>query len=171
MATTESKSVYQDKSVREQFKFEPEFDKFLDIQYRTSCLCCSCGFDDCENCIGAQVNARVLCIQNTADVSCFQCQDESSQACQSLILAMTACDNTGEEFDICFQGQRGVSCCCIKGGSSASCDMDFLEPTFICCQQLERVLCIHYRSAIPCTEDVPMECAICGVILMGTESA
>lgn len=152
-----------------EFDFEVQMDAADELQLRTSCCCCICGFDDCSDWMGCKGVNECLCCKNQAEFMLFQCTDQSARACCKSTCKYNECDLTDEEgnFVLLSSGCRGVNFCCMIGkayyGMCDPCEM----PTKLCLG-MSQCLCIHHRVSLPCDpEYVPFEIACCGFVLAG----
>lgn len=162
-----------------EFDFEVTFEPVDDLNLRTSCFCCVCALDDCNDFMTVKRQFNCLCVQDAFECQCFQCTDEKKHSlacyqgacqfkqCSMIPLAKPLTDESGNEVDYygCAKmGGRFAYLCCIVGkGNYNCCDPIGMPET--CVKGMAQLLCIHYRVAIPCDDDVPCELYCCGVEL------
>jgi len=154
------------------------FEDVNDLQLRTSCFCCVCALDDCNDLMTVKEQLNCLCLQRAYECQCFQCTDEKkhSLACSQGSCIFKQCsmiplpkedtlkDENGNDIDYygCAKvGGRFAYICCLVAKVNSSC-CDPIEMPSTCVKGMAQVLCIHQRVAIPCDDDVPCEVYCCG---------
>merc|ERR1711918_127959 len=144
----------------------PSWDK---LSLTTAWLCCNCSlYTEMPQCIGCTEQGTVLC--QTCGCSCGMNWEECDYLCyenmEAFCISLKQCSADCMKAIWCMEAAR-CSCCFIFHCKGAClCHMCPCDP-FICCKCQGNTCCIEERYAIPCDNDLPMECGCFGFFCMG----
>merc|ERR1711879_222686 len=120
------------------------------------------GFDDCEELTACKCLGACICCEEGCDLECFGCMEQENRTCLNQHQTTKCCDCTSEKSIFCYEGCDGICFCCCVG-------KQFQEIGFpkTCVKENVQCACVHFRTAIPCDEEVPCALACCGIYCYG----
>ena len=139
--------------------------KVGELKGGTICLCEHCyWYTATPGCLGCEVATECLCIQTQAELQLIKphaMYDGTIRCCDLSAVCIKEYVKSPDN-ELCTPCKFAGDICCFKGDVQTVC----IHPS-TCLKLKNQCLCIYCYSSLPCDDEVPCGCALCGMKCAG----